>query len=184
MKKTYHKIATAYDAWWFLYNHPKLMLRERNEEPKFNADALEKRGFIITRDKGGKCWREWRHLHRHAIEENFSIFYTKVDSSGKVNDDPVLNIQQACWLEMGPMEWGYCADWMEETSLINYHDIELDSGGRTFDDALVSLARKVRRGKYGDYCDRKGRQEHGACGRPSCADCRKMERGIKGLKKG
>jgi hypothetical protein len=177
-KKHAHRIGSAYDAWWFLYYHPKFCLRARNEISREKADDLEKRGFIVTRDRagdapgeGGKCWREWRHLLRHAIEENLSIFYAKVDASGKVNDDASLNTVPECWLEFGSMEYGYPSQWHDETQDIPYHDPSLDCGGATFDMALVALAKGVRR-RYGDYKDRRG--EEGTCGRPACADCEEI----------
>jgi len=179
-KKCIHKIGSAYDAWWFLYNHPGLCLRARNEVSRKEADDLEKKGFVVTRDRvgsahggGGKCWREWRHLLRHAIEENLSIFYAKVDASGKVNDDASLNTVPECWLEFGSMEYGYPSQWHDETQDIPYHDPSLDCGEATFDEALVALAKGVRR-KYGDYRDKEGQE--GVCGRPACADCEEIRK--------
>ena len=189
MKRCYHRIVTAYDAWWFIYNHPKFMLRERYEITEKEAKDLRAGGFIVTQDRGhkseyvqgmgnvggasGKCWREWRHMHRHAIETNLSIFYAKVDAKGRTNDNPALNLHPECWLEFGSEEWGYYSDWENETSRMSYHDIALDCGGDTFDEALTVLAKLILK-KYGDYKDRKGRE--GPHGRPVCADC--MERGM------
>ena len=152
----------------FIYYHPRFMLRERHEIHCNQLNAMRSAGFMVTQDRGGKCWREWRHMHRHAIETNLSIFYAKVNAKGKVNDNPALNIRQECWLEFGSVEWGYASEWHNDTDLMEFHDINLDCGGRTFDEALVNLAKLVLK-KYGDYRDRKGRE--GPCGKPVCADC-------------
>lgn len=181
-KKAHHKIANAYDAFWFIHDHPKFMLRERTPVEPEEADKLEAEGFLITRDTGGKCYREWRHLHRHAIDENLEIFYTKTNKPGghgRVDDDRSKNKHVECWLEFGPSYYGYAysgnkkpaGDWDIETMKHMSHDYRLDCGGTTFDQALVALARLVRK-HYGDYRDRDGRD--GACGRP-CGDCRDLK---------
>src|SRR5271157_4188554 len=154
MKK--HKITNAYEAWWFLYEHPKLKLPERNEVSPEEAAKLEAEGFWITRDVGGKCYRMYRHLHRHALEENLSIHYAKTNKPGghgRVVDDKSKNKHVECWLEFGPMEYGYMysggaepnGDYDDETMRQHYHDTDLDTGGTTFDEALVRLAKLARK---------------------------------------
>jgi hypothetical protein len=61
------KINTAYEAFWFLNDHPKMRLRERHEVGEAEAKELKRRGFIITMDKGGTFYREHRHCHRKAM---------------------------------------------------------------------------------------------------------------------
>jgi len=188
-KKIYHRISNAYDAWWFAYYHPKLNCRERTEVTPEEADKMEAGGFIITRDKGGKCYREWRHLYRHATEENLSIHYSKVDKRRRVNDDATKNANVECWLEFGPLEYGYMAggqyDWDTETGLLHYHDTDLDCGAKTFDEALVILAKLIRK-KYGDWKEmdyKTGRSKE--CGKVvPCADCQELKQTIQkmGLK--
>ena len=175
--KNKHRISDAYGAYWFIYYHPKFMLRERNEVTPKEANKLEAEGFIITRDVGGKCYREWRHVYRHAIDSNLDIHYAKTDKPGgrgRVNDDPKKNKYTECWLEFGTEFYAYVysgtsksiyAD--EETMRHGSHDPNLDSGGSTFDQALVMLARKIKK-FYGDYADSTGRE--GKCSEP-CADC-------------
>jgi hypothetical protein len=158
------------------------MLRARNPEPKDHADALKKQGFIITRDKNGQYWREWRHSVHHAVVENLSIHYAKVDAHGEVNDDASLNVNQECWLELGPMEWGYMSPWDKETGLMNFHAVELDCGGKTFDEALVEIARLVLK-EYGDYRQKEKYPQEGACGRPKCADCGSIKRMVRNIKR-
>jgi hypothetical protein len=183
-----HKIGNAYEAWWFLYEHPKLKLPERHEVTPKEADKLEAEGFWITRDVGGKCYRMYRHLHRHALEENLSIHYAKTNKPGghgTVVEDDSKNKHVECWLEFGPLEYGYSysggkkpmADWDTVTVRHHYHDVDLDTGGTTFDEGLIRLAKNVRK-KYGDYKE-KGRD--GYCGKPECADCKDIGRTMKRL---
>ena len=180
--KERHKIANAYDAWWFLHSHPRLMLRERTPVGLWEAEIMKAQGYLVTTDKNGQNWREWRHLHRHAVEENLGIHYAKVDCTGNVNEDDRVNVNVGCWLELGRMEWRYPSEWHKATSLLNFHDVCLDCSGKTFDEALVKLARKVRR-LYGDY--REGKRREGPCGKP-CADCEELKtfkrKRMKGIK--
>jgi len=204
MKK--RRISDAYEAWWFLYYHPKLRCRRRAEVKPEEADRLEAEGFIVTRDQraevppgeegkwwdrqlrkdadgktyaGGKCWREYRHLSHLAVRENLEIHYAKVSTPGghgRVDiKDRANNKYVECWLEFGQMKHGYAysgrekpsADYDVETMLHGWHDPDLDSGGPTFDDALVMLAKKVLK-KFGDY---KEERESARCPK-DCADCR------------
>jgi hypothetical protein len=182
MAKTYHKISNAYDAWWFLYYHPKLQRMIRNEITPKEANKMEKQGFLISRDKCGKCYHYMRHLTVPAIVENLSIHYTKTDGR-KVTDDPKKNVNVECWLEFGSVEYGYLygqpnEDWDDTTGEMNYHDWKLDCGGQTFDAALVQLAKNVRK-HYGDYEPKAGRK--GKCGSKPCADCAKTKACMKRL---
>jgi hypothetical protein len=188
MKK--RKIANAYEAWWFMHGHPKLKLEERHEVAPEEAAKLEAEGFWVTRDVGGKCYRMYRHLHRHALEENLSIHYAKVDPKTKtVEDDAARNTAVECWLEFGPLEYGYAysggpepmADWDTETTRHHYHDVDLDTGGATFDEALVSLAKLVLK-KYGDYEELDWPESRDSeCGKPACGDCNEIGRTMKRL---
>lgn len=205
MAKAKRKITNAYEAYWFLHDHPKFVLRERTEVNPEEADKLEAGGFLITRDQlvkiedpshpqwlgeptvhtrngalyaGGKCWREWRHLLRRALEENLDIHYAKTDrpgGHGRVDDDPKKNMNIECWLEFGTVYYGYAysggnkpqGEWDTQTARHHGHDYRLDAGGSTFDEALVRLARNVLK-HYGDYRPAKG---EGRCGKPVCGDC-------------
>jgi hypothetical protein len=163
------KIKNTYEAWWFIYNHPKFILPERIEvrdeehSATFNnaVSSIDKKiriHYIIKKDKGGNIWAYCRNLKRHALEENLSIFYTKTDGR-KVNDDKTKNKHIECWLEFGPLRYDYSADWeWKEDHARNYlqhvHDIRLDIGAATFDEALVKLAKNVLK-VYGDYKEKK-----------------------------
>lgn len=183
-KKTkWHKISNAYDAYWFLKEHPKLQRMLRSEISAEDADKLERKHFLVSRDTGGKCYRYFRHGTVAAIEENLDIFYTKTNKPGghgRVDDDKRKNKYVECWLEFGPVKYGYAysggekpqGDYDNVTIEHHYHDWKCDTGGSTFDQGLVNLARKVRK-EYGDYAPRDGRD--GKCGRP-CGDCIDMRK--------
>lgn len=176
MSKTKRKagriIANAYDAYWFLKEHPALRIRERVAVGPAKAKKLAARGFVITTDRGGKCWREFRHLHRHAMDCNLDIHYAKVDKRGVVNADRSKNVNAECWLELGPLEYGYHGDGQAQSELLHTHDYELDCGAPTFDEALVKLASLVLK-KFGDYESDDDERKH-CGGEDSCADCREL----------
>jgi len=182
MKKN-RSIRNAYEAWWFLYKHPKLNVQSRHEVTPKEADKLEKKGFLITRDPCGKCYRVWRHHFEHALDSNLDIFYTKTNKPGghgRVDDDKSKNQHIECWLEFGPLEYGFVygggkepvGDWDTETMLHHCHDPRLDTGGSTFDEGLIRLAKNVLK-YYGNYSDKLA--DHLSkrwCGKPVCADCK------------
>jgi hypothetical protein len=188
MKKRYHKLANAYDAWWFLYYHPKFQRMIRNPITPKRADKMEAAGFLVSRDRSGKCYWYMRHMPVPAITENLSVHYAKTDGN-RVTNDLKKNVSVECWLEFGSVKYGYMAgeinaDWDTETGEMNYHDYRLDSGGPTFDAALIMMAKKVRK-VYGDYSLRTPADP---CGPKPCADCKKigvtMKRlGLEGKKK-
>jgi len=191
MKKRYHTLGNAHDAWWFLHYHPKLQLRERVEIKPKDADKMEAEGYIITRDTGGKCYKEYRHTFRHAVAHNLDIHYTYVNDKGYIDDDGKKNVNVECWLEFGPEEYMYWYgtdgnnDWDTETARMNTHDPRLDCGGASFDEALVRLAKLVRK-HYGDYNPDKPCR----CPRTNkaCVECRELRRwmkkqGLEGKKK-
>ena len=133
-------ITHASEAYHFLYVHPKFKLMERIP---IDADLI-KPGMLVSQDKSGKYYRYFRHARRHALETNLSIFYHKT-KRGKIE----------CWLEFGPEMYGYYTSkdgnetWDADTGLQSCHDIDLDCGAPTFDQAIVKLAKLVMK-KYGD----------------------------------
>ena len=91
---------------------------------------------------------EWPLL-RHAISCNLDIFYARVDETGTINDDDSKNVNVECWLEFGPIEYACVMDG-EPSQLLHTHDIDLDCGAPTFDEALVRLGNLALK-HYGDY---------------------------------
>lgn len=181
--KTYHRIKNAWDAYWFLWEHPKFMAPERIPvETEEEALVLEKEGYWVVRDADGKIWRMVRHVQRRALDQNLEIFYAKTNKPGghgRMVKDQSKNKHIECWLEFGPIYYGYAAsgndtplgDWDHKTMLHDSHDTDLDCGDTTFDKALVTLAKKVLK-KYGDY---KERDYEGFCGKPICGDCERWK---------
>ena len=98
------KIATAYDAYWFLYEHPKMQCREALILTAEHSAVLDK-GERIRTVKDEMPWlpdatyqiREFKFTRR-ALDMNLDVFCTKVDEKRRVNDDPKKNKFVACWL--------------------------------------------------------------------------------------
>lgn len=166
------KIKNAYDAYWFLHEHPKFIRKERDElAPEDVAEARKpavapkkgdvigkmirrRKGFRVVKDKGGNFWREW-NITIPAVTENLDIHYARVDKRGRINKDESQNQFTACWLEFGQVVYAHHGDgekWRgtERAYKMHYHDIDLDCGGATFDAALIKLAKLVMK-KYGDF---------------------------------
>jgi hypothetical protein len=168
------RILSAYDAWYFLREHPKLNRHERDpltpeeaEEargPKpppppgdelaeiIGKGAARRKGYRVVKDAGGNYWRDWHDVTVPAVDENLDIHYAQVDERGR---DSSKNVRVEVWLELGPVEWGHHQPEYEikegaRCYKMHFHDVDLDTGAPTFDEALIKLARKVQK-KYGDY---------------------------------
>ena len=92
-------------------------------------------------------YESWRFLAKHKIfDESFEydrlwIHTTKVNpTTNELDDDKTKNTKVEIWLECFP-------DNPEIDG--RYHDIDLDCGGDTFEDAIITLAKLVKE-KYGD----------------------------------
>lgn len=149
MKRT--PIRNAYDAWWFLYEHPKLNCRTarlvpKEEKPDKGCRRRQIRDAMPWAE-GKRYWIIEHPVMEHAIEHNLDIFYALVDEKRRVNKDASKNKFIECWLELGPVEYVVSDGHLH---LQYSHDINLDCGAATFDEALVKLAKLVRR-HYGDY---------------------------------
>src|SRR5580692_6840842 len=136
-------IANAYEAYHFLKDHPAFLLRERVRVSPSRAKRLGARGYVVTTDRNGKCWREFRHAHKRAIDSNLSVFYAMVNKRGFAGKDKKRNNNVECWLEFGELAYEYPYEGAGETTLHEYHNVTLDVGAPTFDEALVKLANRV-----------------------------------------
>ena len=78
-------------------------------------------------------------LNRFSNDLWFEIVKVNPETNA-IDDDPHKNTKVQIWLEHGPYdaEWGACT-----------HDIDLDCGGDTFEEAIINLAKLVEE-KYGD----------------------------------
>ena len=183
MKKKNRVISNSYEAYHFLKSHPKLNVPSRHEVTPKKANELGKKGFLITRDPCGKCYRVWRHQFECALDSNLDIFYAKVDKHGVVNKNKKKNKIIQCWLEFGPLQYGFVYSGTDKplyeeddtTMLHHVHDPKLDTGGSTFDEALVLLAKNVLK-HYGDY------SEKTSCNKSKCADCKEVKEMLKRFK--
>lgn len=81
--------------------------------------------------------------HGH-FRECLDIMVTKVNpANDTIEDDKSLNTKTVVWLECGPYDPRY-----------GVHDIDLDTGADTFEDAIVNLAQLVLDNPdYGDYVE-------------------------------
>ena len=95
----------------------------------------------------------WQFLQEHKIfNDRFSndLWFEVVKVNPETNaidyNDYSKNTKVQVWLEHGPYdaEWGGCT-----------HDIDLDCGGDTFEEAIIKLARLVQK-YYTDDGKRKG----------------------------
>lgn len=119
---------TFYNTWSFLENHP----------------AFKK--------QVGKDWFE------QAFKEALSIHVTKVNpETNEVDDDMAKNSKVAVWLECG--KWLKAEEVMPKHSLESTpedfygafcHDVNLDCGGDTFEQAIIRLGYLVAK-EYGYY---------------------------------
>jgi hypothetical protein len=183
MKEKNRKIKDSWQAYWFLHDHPKLNAQFRQGVTPKEANELEKKGFLITRDPCGKCYRVLRHHFECALDSNLDIFYAKVDKHGVVNKNKKKNVRIECWLEFGPLQYGFVYSGTDKpqfkeddtTMLHHVHDPRLDTGGSTFDEGLVLLAKNVLK-YYGDY----GKEP--PCNKSQCADCKEVKAMLKRFK--
>jgi len=93
-----------YDAWGYLYNHPKY------------KDEYNNSKFLECTD----------------------ISVVKVNpQNNTIEDDEKLNTKTRIWLETGEYnkESGFC-----------YHEIDLDCGGDTYEEAIIKLSGLMKEG--------------------------------------
>lgn len=89
-------------------------------------------------------YKAFNYLHKHPLfQERFheclDIEVVKVNPKTKsIDDDSSKNTETAVWLECG-----------QYSKYSAYHDINLDCGGRTFEEAIIKLANLVQK-HYGD----------------------------------
>ncbi len=94
-------------------------------------------------------YKAWDYLNNHVIfrdsngfnrfQECIDIEVVKVNPETKeIDDDKSKNTQTRVWLECGP----YKKECMT-------HDIELDCGAKTFEKAIIKLAKLVKK-EYGN----------------------------------
>lgn len=117
-----------YDAYYYLFNHPI---------------------FFYKGTLADKC--------EPGFAENLDIAVTKVcPLTDRIEDDRSRNTKTAVWVECGgyedpTQEWEMDnAQWV--ATGISCHNMAYDTGGDTFEEAIINLARKVME-EEGDYVD-------------------------------
>lgn len=117
-----------HSAWHYLDGHPafwKFSTPSAGDDRPRNHYAFLEKGQAFAR-------------------MSVDVLVTRVAENGVQSDDPELNTRTEVWLEAG--KW----DLLEgEHVHAHWHDIELDTGAPTYEEAVVKLARLVRE-KYGN----------------------------------
>lgn len=138
MKK---KIDNAYDAFWFLKNHPNCVDISPEHPIVYSMSGLNStaRKSIIDENRA-------YFLLEGQFINNLDINYVLINPlTDEIDDDHTLNTKTQVWLETGPAYWSEYTKKYETNS----HDPKLDSAGDTFEEALMSLAQKVQE-DYGE----------------------------------
>lgn len=110
---------------------------------------------MIVRFRFSDVHAAWKFLSDHPkwvgqfgwpnFEPTLDIDIVKVNpTTNTIEDDEFLNTEIRFWLECGPWENDERLGW------VITHDPDLDSGGSTFEEAIIELATLVLK-KYGDY---------------------------------
>lgn len=85
---------------------------------------------------------------KESLIHELYIMVVKVNPNGEyIDNDPSLNVKTKVWLEYGPAH--YCEHSNRWTSS---HDYALDSGGDTFEQAVIEMANLIIK-NYGDDSD-------------------------------
>ena len=130
-----------YDAWWFLNNHPMFLDKSMDQGKPDN-----------------------HYLWFSRFKDCLDIYIVKVNpETDRIEDNHTLNTETEIWLECGPWRKmkviGHEDSPKAPKEWTSTHDINLDCGGATFEDAIVALANLVIKDKhYGnktvDYYDK------------------------------
>ena len=119
------KFTDFYEAWWYLVEH----------------------GAFISKP----LYEDTKHIDGGAVESSDFQYLLNIDvqkvnpATHKIDDDESKNTKTEVWLEFGP--------WYEETDeniqktlgskWVHFHDVRLDCGADTFEEAIIELANLV-----------------------------------------
>lgn len=121
-------IKTAYDAFWFIHNHPA--------------------GWEIWQDSNKN-----KYIVQQCGRMNFDISPNKVNPKTKIVDkDKKKNTKVEWWVENGYSILKDSRYLKDDEVLVSElcHDVKLDCGGDSYDEALINSAKLIRK-NYGDY---------------------------------
>lgn len=122
-----NKFTDFYDAWWWLMEHP--LFRDPILYDKYNYNP------------------ELAKAVSQSFLKALDIDFQKVNPATKmIDDNPFLNTKVECWLECG-------GAYVEDGHTYFYHDMDLDCGGDTFEEAIVNLANLVAHLYSGEFKD-------------------------------
>ena len=145
-----------HDAFWFIDNHPAFLGVKRGiSSLEIKVEKCCINGFgelnIITVNRGEDRFEEFlnRGFQEHLHEEYPDLDDVWVPYS-KFYGYPWSFDHIEVWIEGGATF--YSTNELSETefSWQSIHDIDLDTGGNTYEDAIISFADLVKE-KYGDY---------------------------------
>ncbi len=106
------------------------------------------------KDKKYEFYDAWWYLKEHSMfkydgiggfQECLDVFVAKVNpENDTVDDDKTKNTKVEIWLETGPYEpW----DSDDPATVGSTHDINLDCGAETFEQAIIKLSKLVKKMK-------------------------------------
>lgn len=103
----------------------------------------------MNKEKAFKAFH-WLSDNHPWATSGLDIHMAKVSpKTGRINDNEKKNTIIEYWLESGPFEKEYKSF---------QHDINLDCSGRTFEEAVVKFARRVKKA-YGAKTDLYGKRK-------------------------
>lgn len=147
-------------AWDWLTGHPAFIAKGRKAGRKDEPFAGPDNGTFWNAIGMPEITTFDSRVQR--FREALDIAVVKVNpETESIDDDETKNTQTRVWLECGPHEDAtspdhqpaiqaglYPDDWLDNG--VPTHDYELDCGGKTFEEAIVTLAKLVMI-HYGDY---------------------------------
>lgn len=125
------KVRNAFEAFWFLTEHPKF--KYRAAKLLSNVEAIKAKPDKGDRIRVVKDQMPWKNGVTYTLYEfayanesfprNLDIFYTKVDGERRVNDDKAKNVNVEVWLEFGKIKQEVSDGILHEN---NYHDARFE----------------------------------------------------------
>jgi len=123
---------------------------EDDQDPVYDtipATTLERRALIRWL-KAHPVWNHPEHgLNNFSALAWIDLAYVNPEDD-IISDNGALNVKPQVWIEAGP--YIDCAEWVKAGGYQPSHDIRLDCGGDTLEEALCELAVRVRY-HYGNY---------------------------------
>lgn len=137
------KMERFYEAYKYLEFHPIFNVTPGEKVDLTSGKLLSGGVGLDLSDESLKAFPV--EIHRFDLALDIDIVKVNPET-GEIDDDPTKNTKVQVWLEAGPYEdLGITDGYGEPTSVKGFsHDVELDSGGDTFEDAIIELAERVR----------------------------------------